>query len=99
VGKIAGISSNVAIRSVPQFQSLAQTLVTAKSADGNIVQLRPANLNRPVITTSTAGNLTTANLQGIKPLQATTKRPATGTAGQMRNVSNDTYHYYSCGGC
>ena len=99
VGKIAGISSNVAISSVPQFQSLAQTLVTAKSADGNIVQLRPANLNRPVITTSTAGNLTTANLQGIKPLQATTKRPATGTAGQMRNVSNDTYHYYSCGGC
>jgi FlaG/FlaF family flagellin (archaellin) len=82
---------NVAISSVPQFQSLAQTLVTAKSADGNIVQLRPANLNRPVIATSTAGSLTTANLQGIKPLQATTKRPATGTAGQMRNVSNDAY--------
>jgi hypothetical protein len=82
---------------VPQFQSLAQTLVTAKSADGNIVQLRPANLNRPVIATSTAGNL--ANLQGIKPLQATTKRPASGTTGQMRNVSNDIYHYYSCGGC
>ncbi|XP_021922327.1 protein lin-54 homolog isoform X3 [Zootermopsis nevadensis] len=86
VGKIAGMSSNVAITSVPQFQSLGQTLVTAKSADGNIVQLRPANLNRPVMTSSTAGNLTTANLQGIKPLQATTKRPATGTAGQMRNV-------------
>lgn len=99
VGKIAGISSNVAISSVPQFQSLAQTLVTAKSADGNIVQLRPANLNRPVIATSTAGNLTAANLQGIKPLQATTKRPASGTAGQMRNVSNDICQYYSCGGC
>lgn len=91
VGKISGMSGNVAIGSVPQFQSLGQTLVTAKSADGNIVQLRPANINRPVIATSTAGNLTTADLQGIKPLQATTKRPATGAAGQLRNVSNDNY--------
>ena len=99
VGKIAGISSNVAISSVPQFQSLAQTLVTAKSADGNIVQLRPANLNRQVIATSTAGNLTAGSLQGIKPLQSTTKRPASGTTGQMRNVSNDIYHFYCCGGC
>lgn len=92
LGKISRMSGNVAISSVPQFQSLGQTLITAKSADGNIVQLRPANLNRPVIATSMAGNLTTANLQGIKPLQTTTKRPATGTAGQMRNVSNDNYH-------
>lgn len=98
VGKIAGMTGNVAISSVPQFQSLAQTLVTAKSADGNIVQLRPANVNRPVMASSTAGNLTTANLQGIKPLQATTKRPATGTAGQMRNVSSENHLRCSCVG-
>jgi len=98
VGKITGVSSNVAISSVPQFQSLGQTLVTAKSADGNIVQLRPTNLNKPVMATSTAGNLATANLQGIKPLQPTTKRPASGTAGQMKNVSNDNHHHFSCGG-
>lgn len=98
VGKIAGMTGNVAISSVPQFQSLAQTLVTAKSADGNIVQLRPANINRPVMASSTAGNLTTANLQGIKPLQATTKRPATGTAGQMRNVSSENHLRCSCVG-
>ena len=87
LGKIAGMSGNVAISSVPQFQSLSQTLVTAKSADGNIVQLRPANLNRPAMATST-----TTNLQGIKPLQATIKRPATGAAGQTRNVS--ILYYY-----
>ena len=82
LGKIAGMTGNVAISSVPQFQSLSQTLVTAKSAEGNIVQLRPANLNRPLMTTST-----TTNLQGIKPLQASIKRPAAGATGQTRNVS------------
>ncbi|XP_069699599.1 protein lin-54 homolog [Periplaneta americana] len=86
LGKIAGMSGNVAISSVPQFQSLGQTLVTAKSPEGNIVQLRPANINRPIMATSTAGNLSSVNLQGIKPLQATIKRPATGATGQTRNV-------------
>ncbi|PSN52120.1 hypothetical protein C0J52_04310, partial [Blattella germanica] len=87
LGKITGMSSNVAISSVPQFQSLSQTLVTAKSADGNIVQLRPATLNRPLTATSTATSLSSANLQGIKPLQASSiKRPASGSTGQMRNV-------------
>ncbi|KAJ9581773.1 hypothetical protein L9F63_003842, partial [Diploptera punctata] len=81
LGKITGMSGNVAISSVPQFQSLSQTLVTAKSPDGNIVQWRPTNLNRPLMATSTA-----TSLQGVKPLQATIKRPATGATGQTRNV-------------
>ncbi|XP_049852085.1 protein lin-54 homolog isoform X1 [Schistocerca gregaria] len=85
VGKIAGMSGNVPIGTMPQFQPITQTLVTAKSSDGNIVQLRPTNMNRQAAMTSPT-NFTSSALQGIKPLQATVKRPAAATSGQIRNV-------------
>ncbi|XP_067003366.1 protein lin-54 homolog isoform X2 [Anabrus simplex] len=85
VGKISGLSSNATVSSVPQFQSITQTLVTAKSADGNIVQLRPSGISKPGVATSSS-NFTPGTLQGIKPLQNTSKRPATSGSGQMRNV-------------
>ncbi|GLG98115.1 Protein lin-54 homolog [Gryllus bimaculatus] len=71
VGKIAGLAGNVA-----QFQPISQTLVTAKSADGNIVQLQPANV-------SSSGGISTSTIQNMRPLQASVKRPASNTSGPV----------------
>ncbi|XP_046734294.1 protein lin-54 homolog [Diprion similis] len=68
-----------------QLQSLAQTLITAKSADGNIVQLRSAQGSRPIVTTSQSGTITLSNIQNVKPTQSAIKRPAQ-SVQQNRNV-------------
>lgn len=68
-----------------QLQSLAQTLITAKSADGNIVQLRSTQGSRPVVTTSQSGSITLSNIQSVKPVQSAIKRPAQ-SVQQNRNV-------------
>ncbi|XP_012268042.2 protein lin-54 homolog [Athalia rosae] len=68
-----------------QLQSLAQTLITAKSADGNIVQLRSAPSTRPIVTSTQSGSITLSNLQSVKPVQAAIKRPAQALQ-QNRNV-------------
>nr|CAD7199631.1 unnamed protein product [Timema douglasi] len=86
LGKISGMSNLTTIGSMPQFQSLGQTLVTAKSADGNIVQLRPAGISRSITATNTTGNTNPGTIQGIRPLQATIKRPGTSLSAPMRNV-------------
>lgn len=86
VGKIAGLASNVTLSSVPQFQSIGQTFVATKSSEGNLVQLRASATNRPILASSSSNYVSSA-LQGIKPLQATIKRPATVTSGQMKNVN------------
>lgn len=68
-----------------QLQSLAQTLITAKSADGNIVQLRSAQPSKPVMATSHSGNITLGNVQNVKTAQSAIKRTAQNTS-QNRNV-------------
>lgn len=68
-----------------QLQSLAQTLITAKSADGNIVQLRSAQPSKPVMATSHSGNITLGNVQNVKTAQSAIKRTAQSTS-QNRNV-------------
>lgn len=75
--------SHPASASAGQLQSLAQTLITAKSADGNIVQLRSAQSGKPLMSTG-QGNITLGSLQTVKSVQSV-KRPA--QAGQQnRNV-------------
>ncbi|XP_066594732.1 protein lin-54 homolog [Prorops nasuta] len=71
--------------SAVQLQSLAQTLITAKSADGNIVQLRSAQSNKPVMSTSHSGNITVSNVQNLKNVQSAIKRPAQ-SMQQNKNV-------------
>ncbi|CAG2061821.1 unnamed protein product [Timema podura] len=88
LGKISGMSNLTTIGSMPQFQSLGQTLVTAKSADGNIVQLRPASISRSITATNTTGITNPGTIQGIRPLQTTIKRPGTSLSAPMRNVSS-----------
>ncbi|XP_076654954.1 protein lin-54 homolog isoform X1 [Halictus rubicundus] len=70
--------------SAGQLQSLAQTLI-AKSADGNIVQLRSAQSGKPVMATSHSGNITLGNVQNAKTVQSAVKRTAQSTS-QNRNV-------------
>lgn len=68
-----------------QLQSLAQTIITAKSADGNVVQLRSAQPGKPVIATSQAGSITLANVQNMKSVQSAIKRTAS-SIQPTRNV-------------
>ncbi|XP_024937498.1 protein lin-54 homolog isoform X2 [Cephus cinctus] len=77
--------SHPSTASAGQLQSLAQTLITAKSADGNIVQLRSAQSTKPVMATSQAGNITLSNIQSMKAVQSAIKRPAQ-SGQQNRNV-------------
>ncbi|OAD54388.1 Protein lin-54 like protein [Eufriesea mexicana] len=77
--------SHPSTASAGQLQSLAQTLITAKSADGNIVQLRSAQPNKPVMATSHSGNITLGNVQNAKTVQSAIKRTAQNTS-QNRNV-------------
>ncbi|XP_076297254.1 protein lin-54 homolog isoform X1 [Lasioglossum baleicum] len=69
--------------SAGQLQSLAQTLI-AKSADGNIVQLRSAQSGKPVMATSHSGSITLGNVNA-KTVQSAVKRTAQSTP-QNRNV-------------
>ncbi|XP_076162664.1 protein lin-54 homolog [Ptiloglossa arizonensis] len=76
--------SHPSTASAGQLQSLAQTLI-AKSADGNIVQLRSAQSTKPVMATSHSGNITLGNVQNAKTVQSAIKRTAQSTQ-QNRNV-------------
>lgn len=78
--------SHPSTASAGQLQSLAQTLITAKSADGNIVQLRSAQPNKPIMTTSQSGTITLSNVHAVKTVQSSVKRPAQ-TVQANRNVS------------
>ncbi|XP_076302674.1 protein lin-54 homolog [Lasioglossum baleicum] len=69
--------------SAGQLQSLAQTLI-AKSADGNIVQLRSAQSGKPVMATRHSGSITLENVN-TKTVQSAVKRTAQSTP-QNRNV-------------
>ncbi|XP_067014012.2 uncharacterized protein [Anabrus simplex] len=75
---VATSSSNMAVSSVPHFQSLETT-------GGNIVQHRPSGISKQGVATNSS-NFTPGPCQGIKPLLATIKHPATSGSGQMRNV-------------
>ncbi|CAL7951709.1 unnamed protein product [Xylocopa violacea] len=77
--------SHPSTASAGQLQSLAQTLITAKSADGNIVQLRSAQPSKPVMATSHSGNITLGSVQNVKTVQSAMKRTAQSTP-QNRNV-------------
>lgn len=76
--------SHPASASRGQIQSLAQSIITAKSADGNIVHLRQAQTGKPLVATSQGANITLSNIQGVKTVQTATKRPQ--TTQQHRNV-------------
>ncbi|XP_076249052.1 protein lin-54 homolog isoform X2 [Calliopsis andreniformis] len=76
--------SHPSTASAGQLQSIAQTLI-AKSADGNIVQLRSAQPSKPVMATSHSGNITIGSVQNAKTVQSAIKRSAQGTS-QNRNV-------------
>ena len=76
--------SHPSTASAGQLQSLAQTLI-AKSADGNIVQLRSAQANKPVMATSHSGNITLGTVQSTKTVQSAMKRSAQ-SGSQSRNV-------------
>ncbi|CAL1686258.1 unnamed protein product [Lasius platythorax] len=71
--------------SAEQLQSLAQTLITGKSADGSVVQLRSTQSAKSIATTSASGNITISNMQNLKITQPTLKR-ATQNVQQGRNV-------------
>ncbi|XP_034190866.1 protein lin-54 homolog isoform X2 [Osmia lignaria lignaria] len=77
--------SHPSTASAGQLQSLAQTLITAKSADGNIVQLRSAQPNKPLMATSHSGSITLGNVHNSKTAQSAIKRTAQSTS-QNRNV-------------
>ncbi|XP_017880263.1 protein lin-54 homolog isoform X2 [Ceratina calcarata] len=77
--------SHPSTASAGQLQTLAQTLITAKSADGNIVQLRSAQPSKPLMATSHSGNITLGNVQTVKTSQSAMKRSAQNTP-QNRNV-------------
>lgn len=68
-----------------QLQSLAQTLITAKSADGNIVQLRSAQPTKPIMTTTQSGTITLGNVQGVKTIQSSSIKRPNQTGHQNRN--------------
>ncbi|KZC05293.1 PREDICTED: protein lin-54 homolog [Dufourea novaeangliae] len=76
--------SHPSTASAGQLQSLAQTLI-AKSADGNIVQLRSAQPSKQVMATSHSGSITLGNVQNAKTVQTAVKRTASSTP-QSRNV-------------
>ncbi|KAM0736654.1 Protein lin-54-like protein [Formica fusca] len=71
--------------SAEQLQSLAQTLITGKSADGSVVQLRSTQSAKSIATPSASGNITISNMQNLKITQPTLKR-ATQNIQQGRNV-------------
>lgn len=71
--------------SAEQLQSLAQTLITGKSADGSVVQLRSTQPAKSIAATSASGNITISNMQNLKITQPTLKR-ATQNVQQGRNV-------------
>ncbi|XP_034950242.1 protein lin-54 homolog isoform X2 [Chelonus insularis] len=59
-----------------QLQSIAHSLITAKSAEGNIVHLRSAQPGKPHVATCQSSNITLSNVQPAKGAQVTQKRPA-----------------------
>ncbi|KAK0179600.1 hypothetical protein PV327_005338 [Microctonus hyperodae] len=77
--------SHPATASAGQLQSIAQSLITAKSAEGNIVHLRSAQPGKPHVATSQSSNITLSNVQSAKTVQSSMKRPAQ-TNQQNRNV-------------
>ncbi|XP_046820019.1 protein lin-54 homolog isoform X3 [Vespa crabro] len=76
--------SHPASASTGQLQSIAQTLITAKPADGSVLQLRSTQANKPVMATSHSGSITLSNIQNVKTVQ-TTKRSVQSNQ-QNRNV-------------
>ncbi|XP_014610077.1 PREDICTED: protein lin-54 homolog isoform X3 [Polistes canadensis] len=76
--------SHPASASTGQLQSIAQTLITAKPADGSVLQLRSTQANKPLMATSHAGSITLSNLQNVKTVQ-TAKRSVQSNQ-QNRNV-------------
>lgn len=81
--------SHPASASTGQLQSIAQTLITAKPADGSVLQLRSTQANKPVMATSHSGNITLSNIQNVKTVQ-TTKRSVQSNQ-QNRNVRKILY--------
>uniref|UniRef100_A0A0C9PP89 Lin54 protein n=1 Tax=Fopius arisanus TaxID=64838 RepID=A0A0C9PP89_9HYME len=75
--------SHPATASRGQIQSLAQSIITAKSADGNIVHLRSAQTGKPLVATSQGANITVSNIQGAKAVQSVKRPPQ---VVQNRNV-------------
>ncbi|XP_011686890.1 PREDICTED: protein lin-54 homolog isoform X1 [Wasmannia auropunctata] len=71
--------------SAEQLQSLAQTLITGKSADGSVVQLRTTQPAKSITTTSASGNITISNVQNVKISQPSLKR-TTQSVSQGRNL-------------
>ncbi|KAL6263515.1 hypothetical protein P5V15_006305 [Pogonomyrmex californicus] len=71
--------------SAEQLQSLAQTLITGKSADGSVVQLRATQPTKSIATTNASGNITISNMQNVKISQPPLKR-TTQNVSQGRNV-------------
>lgn len=85
--------SHPSTASAGQLQSIAQTLI-AKSADGNIVQLRSAQPNKPVMATSHSGTITLGNVQSAKTVQSAIKRTAQSNS-QNRNVRAPIKLFYN----
>ncbi|XP_020285263.1 protein lin-54 homolog [Pseudomyrmex gracilis] len=71
--------------SAEQLQSLAQTLLTGKSVDGSIVQIRSSQPTKCITTTSSSGNITVSNVQSLKITQPTLKR-GTQSIDSGRNI-------------
>lgn len=78
--------------SAEQLQSLAQTLITGKSTDGSVVQLRTTQPTKSITTTSSSGNITISNMQNVKIAQPTLKR-TTQNVQQGRNVRMTLLHF------
>ncbi|XP_003424108.1 protein lin-54 homolog isoform X1 [Nasonia vitripennis] len=74
--------SHPASASPNQLQSIAQSLITGKSPDGNIVQIRSTQGGK--LTTKTSGNISMGHVQSIKTVQSG-KRVAQNSQ-QNRNV-------------
>ncbi|XP_011505901.1 PREDICTED: protein lin-54 homolog isoform X2 [Ceratosolen solmsi marchali] len=78
--------SHPASASANQLQSLAQSLITGKSPDGNIVQIRSTPSNKQNIAAKTSGNITLGNVQNVKTVQSVSGKRTSHNVQQNRNV-------------
>jgi uncharacterized protein (UPF0333 family) len=78
--------SHPASASANQLQSLAQSLITGKSPDGNIVQIRSTPSNKQAIAAKTSGNITLGNVQNVKTVQSVSGKRGSHNVQQNRNV-------------
>lgn len=67
-----------------QLQSLAQSLITGKSPDGSLIQIRQTT---PSAKQAIAAKTSVGNIQGVKTVQSASGKRTAQNSQQNRNVS------------